>query len=995
MKKWGILLWLLASTFLFLNVADAASFDPSRNWRTIKTDHFFVRYPEEVESVAQDAARILEEVNAEMSPKLNWKPWGRTEVILTDSTDDANGMTMIMPYNWIILYVVPPRSDSSLANYDDWLRTLITHEYTHLLYSDPARGFWKPFKLIFGKLISPQSVVPGWMREGFAVYNETAYTTAGRGRASYTEMLVRTSILEDDFPTIDEADGLGWKWPLYNTAYLFGGKFISYLVDKYGEDKFLDLNRRLQSSPLMSMVNHQARNVYHKTFYELWREWQADLKTKYGELETQAEAQGLTATEDVVTPTWDEQFSVPEPSPDGKKIAYIASSPHRKTEIRVKDLETGEVDVIKKADANRISWSPDGSKLAYSATSSYKKYNVYFDLYLYDFEKKKAKKLTSGARARDPGFDGEGKEIVYVEGKAGTDVIKRMNLESKEITAVTEPSPEYIHFGDPKFSPDGMTVAASVWQKGEGWKINLYSLNGNWKKRLTKGGGMETSPVWSKNGNQIFYTSDENGIPNIYRADVKSGATTKITNVLTGVFDPATVDGQKIYVREYHAKGFVISSFDAPVAIERKGEKQRGKKCDPLLCKEGEGEVDLPHPTSPYKGEEVDEYPSLKYSPFGKSLFLPRYIIPGAVWLQDAFLFSVMTGSSDVLRRHNWYAGGTYRTDSKSFGYFGGYYYNRFRPIIGIGINDYAVDFGDLTFLYPGGQTNTVHYFEERRNANAFIAIPIKRHNFNISYFYEDRWPITSLTQPEKDVLNLGIFSGFLGSYVYGDAEKYPASISQENGRLIRLTGFMTDSKFGSGERNEMKIFSGDWREYIRLWHHHVLGLRATGGMTWGDRQVQGTFGLGGALGEGAFAGSMSYNYFPLRGLPVSALSKTRAMLMSAEYRLPLVSPQRGIGTWPFYLKNLHASFFADYGNAWNAGENDESSFKSFFSDFMLGVGTELRGDFILGHGLPLTGRLGYGIIVLNRDLAKRLKDPILGTSLDYGTLIVQFGTSF
>ncbi len=996
MNKRGPFLLLVAFFLLFsltiLQMALAASFDPHRNWKTIKTDHFFVRYPEEIEPVAQDVARILEEVNAKLSPEFNWKPWGKTEVVLTDSTDDANGMTTLIPYNWMILYVVPPRPDSSLANYDNWLRTLIVHEYTHLLTIDPARGFWKPFRMIFGKTVSPYGVTPGWAREGVAVYEESAETTAGRNRSSYSEMLLRSAVLEDNFPTIDEADGLGWRWPSYNTAYIFGGKFIKYLVDTYGEDKFLEFNRRIQSSPLLSMVNHQARNVYHKTFYQLWREWREGLDVKYEDIAAGVKEQGLTQTEKIVTPTWDEQFSAAVPSPDGKKLAYVASSPHRKTEIRVKDLETGKVEIVAKRNANQIAWSPDGEKIAYSAESSYKSYNLYFDLWLYDLAEKKAKKLTNGLRARDPDFDPAGKEIVFVAGSAGTDAIKRINLETKEIIEITAPEPRNIHLADPKFSPDGLTIACDVWETGEGWKIKLYTLSGSWHKRLTNGTGMETSPWWSPDGNYIFYSSDESGIPNVYRADAKSGTSVKVSNVLTGVFEPVTRDGTKVYVREYNSKGFVISSFDAPLTREEWDRKQKSKKGKKEKISKAEKEAPPMVPAPPPM--EPEPYDTMKYSPFGKSLFLPRVLFPNIAYLQDAFFFSLMTGGTDVLRRHSWIAGGTYRTDSKHFGYFGRYAYSRWRPVMGVGINDYSVDMGDLTFVFPDGLTNTVHYYEERRNLNAFLTIPIKNHSFSASYFYEDRMPETSLTQPEKDALNLGIFAGFMGNYTYSDAEMYPASISPENGRTIRLTGLTTNSIFGGGERNEQIIFAGDWREYIRLWHHHVLALRSAGGIQWGDRQVQGTFGLGGALGEGSFGGGYSYNYFPLRGLPVSALSRTRAMLMSAEYRLPIVAAQRGIGTWPFYLKNFYAAFFADYGNAWNADQNEGSGI-NFFDDFMLGVGTEMRGDFIIGHGLPLTARLGYGIIVVNRDRIGTLTDPILGTSLDWGTLILQFGTSF
>jgi hypothetical protein len=79
--------------------------------------------------------------------------------------------------------------------------------------------------------------------------------------------------------------------------------------------------------------------------------------------------------------------------------------------------------------------------------------------------------------------------------------------------------------------------------------------------------------------------------------------------------------------------------------------------------------------------------------------------------------------------------------------------------------------------------------------------------------------------------------------------------------------------------------------------------------------------------------------------------------------------------------------FFADYGTV----VNDSVT----FDKFLLGVGAELRGDFVIGYGLPITGRLGYGIIVDGREFIQGLTDPILGNDIKYGTLILTLGTSF
>lgn len=197
----------------------------------------------------------------------------------------------------------------------------------------------------------------------------------------------------------------------------------------------------------------------------------------------------------------------------------------------------------------------------------------------------------------------------------------------------------------------------------------------------------------------------------------------------------------------------------------------------------------------------------------------------------------------------------------------------------------------------------------------------------------------------------------------------------------------VSDKIFGSNEPNEQVIFSGDLREYIRLpLNGHVLALRLAGGITFGDRLFQGTFRLGSATGESIISGPTP-RLFTLRGLPQVTFSGEKALLLSGEYRLPLVYPERGAGTGPIFLKRMHMAFFADYGTVFNGNLN--------FNNFLLGVGAELRGDLVIGYGLPVTVRVGYGIIVVGRQFIQGLTAPITNTALSNGTLILELGTSF
>ncbi|HPW44780.1 MAG TPA: hypothetical protein PKU96_00210 [bacterium] len=1013
-KGFSVVILLLVAVFS-ASFADAAVFNPKLNWRTIRTEHFKINFPEKIEPVAKKAAQILEEAYPQVTERWDWRPWGQTEVVLVDNTDDSNGMATVLPYNWMLIYVVPPDPDSPLAHYDDWLKMLLIHEFTHIVQIDAYGGIWYPVRVLLGKTVSPTGINPTWLREGIAQYDETTLTEGGRGRGSSSEMIVRTSVLENKFPAIDQADGLSWKWPGYRAAYAYGIMFVHWLVDNYGEEKFLEFDKRVRKSVLLGMINHQARNVYGKTFYELWREWYQSLKDKYEKECAPLVAAGLTEFSIMISSARDEQLSAPEISPDGKKIAYTATSPHHSPRVLVKDLESGKIETIaKKANASQISWSSDGRKLAYSAMARYKRYDYFYDISVYDFDiekkNKRIKKITNGKRARDPDFSSDGKFLVYVAGSMGSDSLMRYDFEGKKSSILAKGESQFVQFANPRVSNDGKYIAVSVWKKGDGWRVYRYDIDGKNPRRLTSGSGLiiEARPSWSSDDKFVLFASDESGISNIYRVNSFGGKKEMLTNVLTGVFQPVFVHGVGIIAQMYGVKGFEIASMvvhpDAkePVSSLKKQEssgsyylKSKSGNLTGVGIGESGEESSLPKGLSlvganPFAGEQ--EIKSEKYVAFGKSLFLPRFVIPGAAYGDDAFFATIFTGGTDPLNWHRWILSGTYRSDANYFGSAFSYSYNRFRPSLGFGFRDYAVDFGEVLFAATGRQ---MHLYEKRRGFFTYLSVPVQRHAFSFGYYYEDHKAKNSLMPIEAAGLNLGKFAGLRGQYRYGDAEEYPASISPENGRTINLHITGTNKIFGSGDRNEQIIFAGDWREYVRLWHHHVLALRASGGITWGDILVQGTFGMGGAIGEGTLASGGSYNYFPFRGLPVSALSRTRAMLFSAEYRFPIVDVLRGPGTVPFFLKDISGALLADYGNAWNAHEGGSDSVSTFFDDFLLSVGAELRANFIIGHGLPIHGRLGYAVVVVNRDRLGNLIDPLLKTNVKDGMLIIAIGTAF
>ncbi|MBI2346870.1 MAG: PD40 domain-containing protein [Deltaproteobacteria bacterium] len=1012
-KRLSWICWsILAGACCAPLIARAAIFDPGKSYRTITTPHFAIHYAAELEPVARKVAAITEEVHGRLSPRYRWTPWGRTQLLLTDSYDTANASASVLPYNWLLIRVTAPDPESPLATYDDWLRTLIMHEYTHILHMDQVGGIMRVPRLLLGKTVAPNGILPGWMREGLATYEETRQTTGGRGRASFSEMMLRTAALNDRWPKIDQADGLGWRWPGSHSQYIYGVKFLEWLGTTYGDQTVLDYQRRVGRSPFFFMNNHHAKKIWGKSFYKLWQEWQTDVTQRSRADRERLAEEGLTELEPVSSVG--ASLSAPAFSADGTRMAYAVADYHGPAQIRVRNLTDGSEEVVKKHQgATQISFAPKGDKLVYSASGVHNKFYYLSDLYLLDLANKQTERLTTGRRALDPDISPDGKRLVYVINDAGTQQLAVMNLDDRQEKIVPISDPRETQYSHPRWSPSGKMLAVSSWRPGGYRDLFLVKPNGRVIRQVTDDRALDLSPAWSRNGRSLYFSSDRTGISNIYRYDLRSGEIAQVTNVVTGVFQPALApDGNSIVVQHYTGEGYDLRRLSLlPGSSLRGAQPREGAPPSQLgqivhqrsVLPVSAGHrlhltppppsVGLPHPR-PRSGTALAQgeagLPSKKYNPFTGSLFLPRFISPGVVALDNGVLISAATGGADPLRWHNWLGGITYRTDAAHVGYFGTYIYNRYTPTFDLGLTNYAVSGPRLTDITTG---NTFIVYEKRLRGSLGASVPWKQHRFSLQYFLEDRDNITAMDAATRAFFNYDMFGGFNAVYRWGTAARYAASISPERGQRLRLHFGLTDRIFGSSETNEQQVFTGDYRAFLNLpWRHHVLATRLSGGITWGDPFLIGSFGLGGALGEGTLAGTENFYYFPLRGLPLSSFTGSRATLASVEYRVPLASPQRGLGTWPVFWNNLHAAVFADAGNVWNAGQGTG---KFLVGQFLVGTGVEVRGDFLLGHGLPVSGRLGYGIIVANRDRLGTLADPLLKSSAKYGTLVLQLGTSF
>lgn len=110
--------------------------------------------------------------------------------------------------------------------------------------------------------------------------------------------------------------------------------------------------------------------------------------------------------------------------------------------------------------------------------------------------------LTSFAFATYPGKNGR---IVFIEMKSGNFQLYTMNSDGSDIVQMTNLPPSQNPFWTPSYSPDGQQIVFSNDATGV---MELYVINDNGTglRQLTRDGGDDNFPRWSRDGTVVLYS---------------------------------------------------------------------------------------------------------------------------------------------------------------------------------------------------------------------------------------------------------------------------------------------------------------------------------------------------------------------------------------------------------------------------------------------------------------------------------------------------------
>ncbi len=936
---------------MLIAAARAEAGDPKREYRTIESEHFVVHYwvlpgeEQSLDDVARRVAVVAERAHRVLSPALDHQPAEKTLIYVTDDTDYANGFAGVLPKNAIQVYATGPSGFSELDDYDDWLYGLVAHEYTHILHLDTMSGLPNIYNSIFGKTWAPNQIMPRWVIEGIATYEETKRSAGGRVRGTRFDEQIRIAWKEGYDLRLDQVSGAPRQYPRGNAAYMYGSHFLTYIFDRFGDDKLREMSHTSGSYAPPFAVNRQIAKVVGKPFTELYDDWKLYLRDKYSMQEMAAERRGMETGRQLTTSAESNLF--PKYSADGKQLYWLSSDGWE--QLRVKAMPVGgdasqARDVVQIIAMGNFDLLPDGS-FVYEQGRQWRSVYGYEDLFRWDAKTGEIVRLTHGRRARDVVASPDGRRIAYSQNEHSESVLAVMDLAPDAPAKVVWRGSRFDQAHQPAWSPDGGRIAFSAWRRG-GWRdILIVDLATGAIDEVTTDRAMDQHPVWSPDGSVLYFSSDRTGIANIYAFDLSDRSTWQVTNVLGSAFTPdVSPDGKRLaFIASVPKGGYDVFELavDRSTWIPARGYVD--DRPEPVAVADDEAKVTA---ARPYRALES---------------MAPR------VWtlqLDTATRSAnIQTAGSDAVGLHGYslavgldYERGDVNV-GLSYGYFGLLPALRFA--------------GSRTLLERGGwRVDGVNrrYTEEDWSGTVSVGIPFESRphsSWTLSFDYDLDWfrlvegPVMVTdpnmrvpVRPPTDYVQAGMGTRVAFSTVRGTTFGLGPQSGFDGSVGIRLD----HPALGATYRNVTVSYATD--AYRRLWGRTpVLSARLVGSLRTGDLPRAGTFGLGGvpaqdvvrSIVDSTRGAATGY----LRGFPGRIIAGNQFHLLNVEYRQQLWNVEHGLATLPLYLRRLHVAVLSDTGVAFDTTFDAAKNLRT-------SLGAALRLDAFFGYFVPGTFEIGY-----------------------------------
>jgi len=551
---------LTSAQFLYFgrNKVQYEEFD----WKILSTEHFDIYYYNQMEYVAKIGAEYAEEMYSELKVRMNHIVTRRIPLIFYNTSNDfqqTNTTPGLIPegvggfFEFLKGRVVLP-SDGSLQDF----RHVIRHELVHVFMTN------KVYRILKDHRIPTNKLPPLWFVEGLAEFYSTSWD-------DQAEMLMRDAVINNYFVTLENI------YVIYGTFFMYkeGQNFLEFASEKYGETK---IGLLLDNFWMYDNFNQVLETTFKQSFEQINAEWSYWLRKKYYPLmetsyPTEFGSRQITKEGFNFSPVYYKDNGINylyfPANRDGYSSLYrIKLSPEfiatDSPELILRGEQTEEFEAFHLFQS-AIDISKDGiivfnTKMGGNDAIHF--YSVKEDRIVRTYQNYELLFITS------PKFSEDGNRIVFnaVDRKGYSDIYVYDLLKDK-LFRITN---DYYDDKDPAFGLSDQQIIFSSDRTGGKYqkKYNLFSINLNDYKieYITNMNANNHSPEISADKNSLLFTSDLNGVKNLYELRIDNGTLDtkvhKISEFISSVFNPRYIDSTRITFSGFENYSFNLYIYD-------------------------------------------------------------------------------------------------------------------------------------------------------------------------------------------------------------------------------------------------------------------------------------------------------------------------------------------------------------------------------------------------------------------------------------------------
>jgi WD40-like Beta Propeller Repeat len=548
--------FLISSTIVLFALIGGASAQnaslASVPLNVIETPHFRVVFPPALEPYARRVGAAAEAVREGVIGVAGADP-GRTMLVLNSDGDITNGFSLASPRSSITLFTSFPRVGDFGMQWQDWLRLLMSHEFTHSAHLSQQKRNFSLLGNAIGEGNSSANIAPPWFVEGFATYAETKLSSGGRGRDASVLTERAQAALGGKFPSYGEISS--GRYLETGNQYTYGVGFVQFLLDRYSEPTARKVIDSYERQWFPWDFSDAWESVTGSRLQPLYNDWQQlELARAKADLERHKNT-GLPAGSSLkdafgrhVSSDWRGQQLVFS----GGRTIYVSDDG---------DVAKARALTRLASSADRVSWAKDGS-IVYSRPipNGTSKPSEVFRL-----RNGSEERLTNGAHARDAIADGDC--ILYIQDYLETSSLRSI-CDGKDSEMLVAPA--NWHFAQPAPGANN-SLALTVWRPGGFLDVATIDRVTKQLEFVTSDFAQDGWPAWKADGT-LIWSSDRKGNFQVYQRDGTNAK--QLTAAAGGAYSSSSNATGRTLFSSFAKDSLELRTLDAlptgnPVTLER------------------------------------------------------------------------------------------------------------------------------------------------------------------------------------------------------------------------------------------------------------------------------------------------------------------------------------------------------------------------------------------------------------------------------------------